>query len=110
MYESQNIQKYLLSKQKEVVNKLKSLDEEQLSFSNTMPESMELGTYAWEAETTSTKAAIKEQLLVFSRQLHETLSKFQKGTYGFCEKCQKRIEQARLEIVPTASHCMSCVV
>ncbi len=110
MYGTQNIQKYLLTKEREVADKLKLLEQEELYLSNSTPESQELGTYAWEAETTSTKAAIKHQLVIFSEQIHSTLSKMKKGTYGFCEKCPGRIEDARLEIMPTATSCISCVV
>lgn len=101
---------YLLSKQQEIADKLKLLEEEQSLSSEATPESMELGTYAWEAEAESTKAAVYAQLLKFSRTLKETLSKFNQGTYGFCDRCRKKIDEARLEVLPTATLCITCVV
>lgn len=104
------IEEYLNKTQEEIANKLRILEEEQSSSSEITPESMELGTYAWEAEAESTKAAVKAQLLKFSKTLQETLSKFNKGTYGFCDKCKEKIDEARLEVLPTATLCIVCVV
>lgn len=104
------IKKILLSKQKEISNKLKSLDEEESSLNDIAPESQELGTYSWEADTNTTKAAIKQQLQNFAQNLQLTLSKVKQGTYGLCDKCKKQIEKERLEIIPTANLCISCLV
>ena len=30
------------------------------------------------------------------------------GTYGICEGCGDRIDPARLEIIPQATHCLQC--
>jgi RNA polymerase-binding protein DksA len=32
----------------------------------------------------------------------------QNGTYGICESCGVRIDPARLEILPQATHCLQC--
>lgn len=32
----------------------------------------------------------------------------QNGTYGICESCGSRIDPARLEILPQATHCLQC--
>ncbi len=36
------------------------------------------------------------------------IKKLDNGTYGLCQKCNERIENARLEIIPTAKICMKC--
>lgn len=47
---------------------------------------------------------ISEQLVGVER----ALEKFDKGTYGLCEKCGRPIEAARLEALPDATLCLSC--
>lgn len=102
------IKRYLVSKQKETVDKLRSLDQEESLLSQATPEAWELGTYSWEADVNSTKLAIKRQLGVFLDKIETSLSKLIQGTYGKCERCLRQIDQDRLKIIPTASFCMSC--
>jgi DnaK suppressor protein len=40
--------------------------------------------------------------------VEHALSKFEKGTYGLCEKCGQPIPPERLEVRPQASLCMNC--
>jgi len=41
--------------------------------------------------------------------LEKALRKIEQGTYGICEKCGKPIERKRLELVPAAELCLSCI-
>lgn len=47
---------------------------------------------------------ISEQLA----EIEHALAKFDKGTYGFCDRCGAPIDPARLEALPQASLCMKC--
>lgn len=38
----------------------------------------------------------------------EALLKIEKGGYGVCEKCGKKIPEKRLKIVPEAKFCIKC--
>lgn len=105
----QNVKAYLLAKQKEVTNKLRLLNEEESSLNEVAPESMELGTSSWQADTDSTKQAVKQHLLDFAQKIQTTLIKLRKGTYGMCDKCKRQIEKERLEIMPIATLCIACV-
>jgi DnaK suppressor protein len=40
--------------------------------------------------------------------VEHALSKFEEGTYGFCDVCGQPIDPARLEALPQASLCLSC--
>lgn len=40
--------------------------------------------------------------------INRALQKFEKGTYGICEKCKKEIEYQRLEALPSARFCINC--
>jgi DnaK suppressor protein len=46
-----------------------------------------------------------EQLLV---QVRDALARFEKGTYGICEKCGTEIDPARLKALPYATLCLRC--
>ena len=40
--------------------------------------------------------------------LRAALDRVAAGTYGICRRCGKRIDRARLEIVPDANLCIEC--
>jgi len=42
------------------------------------------------------------------RDINLALEKIEKGEYGKCEKCQKKIPQERLKIYPEARTCNKC--
>jgi DnaK suppressor protein len=42
------------------------------------------------------------------KALDRAWEELQRGTYGVCRLCGKRIPQKRLEAVPTATLCVSC--
>jgi len=48
---------------------------------------------------------IREQLAEMEHALH----KFEENTYGLCENCGKPIDPARLEALPQAKLCLSCM-
>ncbi len=41
-------------------------------------------------------------------EIDAALARVDAGTYGICEVCQKPIPEARLEVVPEATLCVSC--
>jgi|AntRauTorckE6833_2_1112554.scaffolds.fasta_scaffold12359_4 RNA polymerase-binding protein DksA len=49
----------------------------------------------------------KQRILV--PKLTKALHKIHVGNYGYCEKCNHKIELQRLEIVPAAEHCIECM-
>ena len=40
--------------------------------------------------------------------IDRALQRVEQGTYGFCERCGKPIDPARLEIMPEATFCVQC--
>ncbi len=102
------IKSLLLRKQREVDDELKSIEEDDPITVDAVPESSESGTESWQAEVHSRLSSLKEDLVGLSERIKSSLLKVNKGTYGKCEKCGKQIETARLEIIPTATFCMSC--
>ncbi|MBI5427122.1 MAG: TraR/DksA family transcriptional regulator [Nitrospinae bacterium] len=43
------------------------------------------------------------------KQVEEALGAIKKGVYGICQKCEKSIPEARLNIVPFAKYCVECL-
>jgi DnaK suppressor protein len=40
--------------------------------------------------------------------IDESLRKIEEGTYGICEECGEQISEKRLQVMPTASFCITC--
>jgi RNA polymerase-binding protein DksA len=43
-----------------------------------------------------------------AESIRAALQRIAEGTYGVCQRCGKRIDRARLEIIPDASLCIEC--
>lgn len=54
--------------------------------------------------TTATARSIAASI----KDIDRALAKLDEGTYGVCDKCEKRIGEARLEARPATSLCVSC--
>lgn len=102
------IKTLLLRRQKEVEEELRSIEEDDPVAVDNVPESSEAGTESWQAEVHGRLTSLKDDLVELSTKIKTSLLKLNKGTYGRCERCGKPIEAKRLEIMPTASLCMSC--
>ena len=49
--------------------------------------------------------------ITLEKKLQDVLSaleRIEKGTYGFCENCQKEIDLKRLRVNPSAKNCIKC--
>lgn len=42
------------------------------------------------------------------REIDAALDRLEKGEYGMCESCQKRIPKGRLKVIPYARLCIDC--
>ncbi len=55
--------------------------------------------------------AIEAQIKDVERRLNDidlTISRINKGRYGYCEKCSEAIPLARLKLIPEARYCIPC--
>lgn len=41
-------------------------------------------------------------------EVNDALTRLHDGTYGVCENCEKEIPRKRLEVFPSARHCVAC--
>lgn len=54
------------------------------------------------------RLALENRIVEQLNGVEHALQKFEKGTYGLCDRCGQPIDPARLEALPEASLCMSC--
>ncbi len=52
----------------------------------------------------ATSAELKKDL----QEIEKALSRMELGTFGICVSCGNQIEEERLEVLPTATMCLSC--
>ncbi|EKE05459.1 MAG: transcriptional regulator, TraR/DksA family, partial [uncultured bacterium] len=68
----------------------------------------ELGEEVQDNQQHGISEAIKSELNDEKVMIKKSLSKIEKGTYGYCVKCGKEIDEKRLKAYPTAEYCMTC--
>lgn len=88
---------------------------EQLKAEGTPPEDRRVGSPFGKREEEATESFEFEKRLALEKQTREhlaevdhALEKFEEGTYGLCDSCQKPIAPERLEVLPEASLCVDC--
>jgi DnaK suppressor protein len=63
---------------------------------------------ATEAFEQAKDLALRQNLERLLDQVEDALERFEAGTYGLCEQCEKEIDPARLKALPYATLCLSC--
>ena len=104
----------ILNKRKQVFAELGYLEKN--SMSETMKNSSgDLSAYSFHMADQGTDTMEREKAFFFAsregRYLHhlnEALDRIEKGTYGICRTCGKKIQTKRLEAVPHATQCIEC--
>jgi RNA polymerase-binding protein DksA len=99
--------KMLEEERKRILRTLKSdKDEERIGDSWEEPRDFE--DWANITLTEELKLKIADRELSLLKEIEKALKKIAKGSYGICEKCGKRIEEERLEILPWTCYCSMC--
>jgi RNA polymerase-binding protein DksA len=112
--ELRNFEKKLLEERKRLLEQMNQIDQNVVR--RTARESSgDLSVYPIHPADlgTDTMEREKEFLLVSSegsllKRIDEALQRIYDGTYGNCERCEKKIERSRLSAVPSASLCLQC--
>ena len=71
-------------------------------------EAKDFGDMATEAYGQEMSFTISDAGRKHLKEIEEALLRVQDGTFGTCTRCQKPIDEARLEAVPQAAMCVSC--
>lgn len=100
-----HLKELLLRERREILDRLHGLESDWQALSERDIEQEE------EAQKVALVSLI-DQLEDRERQelddIELALRKMVSGTYGICEKCQKPLALARLEVLPAASSCRKC--
>ena len=59
--------------------------------------------YDWEFNLAQRRRAERKV-----KSIQEALQKLGEGTYGMCERCQRKIDPERLKILPHTTLCIEC--
>jgi len=65
----------------------------------------DLGTETYEREK---DLGLKDNLEIMLRKTTEAVKRIDEGKWGFCERCGRMIESARLEALPATTLCLTC--
>jgi DnaK suppressor protein len=76
--------------------------------SDTAGEVRDSGDESAAVERTDLESAIIERDAVELREIDGALLRIEEGTYGDCVECGGEIEDARLDVYPTARRCSRC--
>lgn len=96
----------LLKQKHDITNAVS--DEEREGRDAVTLEAKDYGDMATESAGQEMNFAISDAGRKTLKDIEEALLRIQDGTYGNCERCQKPIDEARLEAVPQAAMCISC--
>jgi RNA polymerase-binding transcription factor DksA len=61
-----------------------------------------------EVQEYDNKLSLEYSLELKLKDVNVALEKIEKGKYGICEKCGKKIEEERLQACPEAKTCLKC--
>lgn len=74
----------------------------------------EAGPMGFDEEAVTESLELERQTVLMQRakeslaEVDHALKKLEKGTYGLCDTCGRRIPIDRLEAIPQTSHCQPC--
>jgi len=104
-----------LSEQREIIKR--KISEIEASFPYLMEETKAIEPSSSLGRLTRMEAisekGVNEYVLAQNRKMLErlrnALDRIEKGSYGFCVRCKKEIPLGRLQLVPEALVCVSCL-
>lgn len=103
------IENYLKRQKKGIEGSLLSLkSEDPFSDTDRLTDNAANDTEAKEEIGHERILALRKELECDRERIEATLARIKTGKYGFCKKCKKMIDTARLEAIPTAELCVSC--
>src|SRR3954470_3953446 len=75
------------------------------NLSNTPMHLADLGTEQYLQELNATLFENEEYI---RREIHDAIGRFERGTFGLCERCGQAILEERLEVLPYTRYCTPC--
>ena len=108
--DSKKFEKLLLAEQEHLSRGIKRIEDDTLEGAEResggdLTSFAEAGTDTNDRDTALRVASGESEWL---REVSEALRRIERGTYGDCERCEKEIPRKRLEVFPSARHCVEC--
>jgi RNA polymerase-binding protein DksA len=108
--EQKKFEKLLLAERERLDGSIRTIEESSRSESGRegvgdFSSYAESGTDNFERETALNIASGESEWL---NEVSDALKRLHDGTYGVCENCQEPIPKKRLEVFPSARHCVAC--
>ena len=108
--EQKRFEKLLLAERERLDGSIRTIEESSRSESGRegvgdFASYAESGTDNFERETALNIASGESEWL---NEVSDALRRLHDGTYGTCEECQEPIPKQRLEVFPSARHCVGC--
>lgn len=104
----EEIKTKLLKEKEELELMIESLEKEEKEYlyEQVKTPDEEADKYEFKQEYHIQLENLKERL----GKVNKALERIEKGDYGICEKCHKKIEEARLKIDPATNICRNCAL
>lgn len=105
----QPILNFLQGEEKKLVNRKKSLDEQdpfedETRVDDNASDDTDAAEQVGHAQVSAMRRQVDKRLI----QVRKALTRLKLGSYGNCEKCGRMIDTDRLMVKPEATTCVSC--
>ncbi len=101
-----HFQQVLFQKKSELMANVS--DEEREGRDAVNVEAKDFGDMATQSSGQEMSFAISDAGRKHLRDIEEALLRVKEGTYGTCSRCERAIDESRLEVVPQAGMCVAC--
>lgn len=104
-----SVESYLKRQKKNIKESLSNLkNEDPFSDTDRLMDNAANDTEAKEEIGHERIQALQKELERDMERIEAALARIKTSKYGFCKKCKKMIDTARLQAIPTAEFCVSC--
>ena len=103
--EMEDIKKQLQQIKDDLINEFKTNQEHGNDYMNQVGDSVDQAVDSYERELLFELNDIDRSRL---DSINNAIDKIDKGTYGICERCQKKIDRKRIKAKPDAMYCIKC--
>lgn len=104
--EIEKLQEKLIEKKQELSSELSEIYNESKSVESGIAQ--DVGDKAESSYTKEFLLSLTETERVQLLMIDDALKRIQRGVYGYCQKCGKKIELKRLNAIPWTHHCIEC--
>jgi len=102
----EKLQKKLIEKKQDISSELSEIYNESKSVETGIAQ--DVGDKAESSYTKEFLLSLTETERTQLLMIDDALKRIQRGVYGFCQKCGKRIDLKRLNAVPWTHYCIEC--